>query len=74
MDARMNYMSKLKMTLKSDNPEGFKSFVSEVLRNKREEALANAVKDALVRANLQAAAAPVLPVPRGGLFGYFGNA
>jgi hypothetical protein len=74
MDARMNYMSKLKMTLKSDNPEGFKSFVAEVLRNKRDEAVANAVKDALERASLQAAAPPVLPAPRGGLFGYFGNA
>ena len=52
----MNYMSKLKLTLKSDNPEGFKSFVADVIRHKRDEAVANAVKEALERASVPAVA------------------
>ena len=50
----MNYLSKLKMTLKSDNPEGFKSLVADVIKQKRDEALANAVKEALERAMVPA--------------------
>ena len=66
---------KMKSALKATAGPVFKDFVVSSLSAKLQKAEDNRLAIAIANATTAAAAAPpVLPAPRGGLFGYFGNA
>ena len=59
MDAKMTHLSKLRTALKKE-PDGFKALVSDIVRQKRADVLAEAVKAALANAKASSSSGGIL--------------
>ena len=60
MDAKMTYLSKLKTVLKKDGSDGLKASVSDIVKQKRADVLAEAVKAALANAKASSSSGGIL--------------